>query len=558
MRRIRGALLLALSGPLLGGGCSEEDSDSSRSPPPADPQPGGARERARRVDFPLANYGAWEPAEIEIARRHHLVVVHPGQPGLTRDLVASIQRGIDPNDPSDDVLVLGYLSIGEDLRMRGLTDDQLRADPRFRGDGTGPRVDPRGPDADGQPLGGIDPRGAPSGGGTGFASWYLDDNDGDGKPDRNRTFGGAFVNAGDPQWFQVLEEMRLDGADRLAGIREILTTREGRGLGCDGLFLDTVDTCAPNEFTHSGSDNPSEFEWTAPGFAGLIRRLRHLYPGAVILQNRGLFFYDPRHPHYAVAPRGLVDLVLFESLRLNSNTFEEFSPYFYPDNRYTVAPKLTAEANRPDGFRVLSLGYAEGPPDRMSPATLTGGSTLGLDSLLEDIRVARELGFRHYLTDANVQLVNSFALDHTPLDDREPPRWSSTFNDNTPEFPAPPGPPTPRVGIQEVEPGPGRMTVRWDVALDMNPVRYALYIQPGAFDFDRDPRLRNARRVELVPRPGRGYGEGTGAGPALFPYEATVDGLDPGRAYAFAIRAYDTSPARNEDLNRTVTVATPQ
>jgi hypothetical protein len=552
----RGVLLLAL---FLGAGCTEEDSGSSRSPPASDPRPtGGARERARRVDFHLANYGSWEAPEIDVARRHQLVVVHPGQPGLTRDLVSSIQRGVDPNDPSDDVLVLGYLSIGEDLRMRGLTDEQMAADPRFRGDGSGPRVDPRGPDADGQPLAGIDPQGAPSPGGAGFASWYLDDNDLDGKPDRNRHFGGAFVNAGDSRWFQVMQDMTLDGADRLAGIREILTTQYGRGLGCDGLFLDTVDTCAPNRFTDPASSNPSEFEWTAPGFAGMIRRLRHLHPNAVLLQNRGLFLFDPRYPQYAVTTRGTVDLVLFESLRLNSNAFEEYSPYFYPDNRYNVAPKLMAEANRPDGFRVLSLGYAEGPPDRMSTATLTGGSTLGLESLLEDIRVAQEQGFRHYLTDGDIQIVNAFVLDHARLEDREPPRWSSTYNTHNPGYPAAPGAPDPRIGIQEVEPGASQMTVRWDVALDLSPVQYVLYVQPGSFDFDADPHLRNARRVELVPRPGRGYGTGTGVGPSLYPYEATVEGLDPGRSYAFVIRAVDISPARNEEMNREVRVGTPR
>ena len=31
----------------------------------------------------------------------------------------------------------------EDLRTALLSDEQVRADPRFRGDGTGPRIDPR-------------------------------------------------------------------------------------------------------------------------------------------------------------------------------------------------------------------------------------------------------------------------------------------------------------------------------------------------------------------------------------------------------------------------------
>jgi hypothetical protein len=47
-------------------------------------------------------------------------------------------------------------------------------------------------------------------------------------------------------------------------------------------------------------------------------------------------------------------------------------------------------------------------------------------------------------------------------------------------------------------------------------------------------------------------------GPSLYPYEATVEGLDPGRSYAFVIRAVDISPARNEEMNREVRVGTPR
>jgi hypothetical protein len=554
------ALLCAALVALAFMGCEGDggsDSSSHGTPPDSGTSQGGARERARLVDRYLANYGGWSPEAVAIARRHDLVILYPSREHATRDLVRSIQQGTDPNDPSDDVLVLGYISVGEDLRTRSLSDAELAGDGRFRGDGTGPRVDPRGPHPDGGPLEGIDPRGAASPGGSGFASWYLDDNDGDGKPDRNRNFGGAFVNAGDPRWFDVLNEATLDGPDGVAGFKEILGSGHGRGLGCDGVFLDTVDTCAPNRFTDSSSDNPSEFEWTAPGFAAFIRHVRTAYPGAVVLQNRGLFFFDPRHPHYRFSPRGAIDLAFFESFRLNSNEFEEFSPYFYPDNRFNVAPKLMAEADRPDGFRVLSLGYAEGPPGAMSTATLTGGSSVGLESLLEDIRVAHEQGFRHYLSDATVTLVNSFVLDHAAWDDTAPPQWSSTYNPNLPGFPNPPGAPPPRVGIQEVEPVPGGVTVRWDVALDMNPVRYALYYQTVPFDFAGDPRLGGAARAELSPRKGRGYGEGTGVGPGLYPYEATVGGLESGRTYYFVIRAFDTSPARHEEANRTVLTGVP-
>ena len=77
-------------------------------------------------------------------------------------------------------------------------------------------------------------------------------------------------------------------------MRETLTTSYGRGLGCDGVFLDTIDTAAPNFYTNAASNNESKFEWTAPGFSAFIRRVAATYPDQLILQNRGLFFFDPQ------------------------------------------------------------------------------------------------------------------------------------------------------------------------------------------------------------------------------------------------------------------------
>lgn len=508
------------------------------------------RERARQADSYLANYGSWSASELAIAREHDLVILDPNEPGMSRGLIADLQGG--------GALVLCYISIGEDLRTAPLSDAQIAADARFVGDGTGPRRDPRGPYADGQSLTGLDPLGLPSNGGTGYASWYLDDvsvrngpgNIGDGFPDRNGRFGGAFVNAGDPAWFDELQHMTLDGPDRLAGLRELLTLGYGRGLGCDGVFLDTFDTPAPNAWTNASSANETKFEWTAPGFAAFVHRLRAAYPDAVILQNRGLFFFNPRHEHYKFVPRGALDFVLYESYRLNSASSGNPDPYHYPDNRYNFAPKLMAEANRPEGFRVLSLGYAEGPADQMSELTLIGGSTLGYDSLVEDIRVTERLaGFRHYLTNSSVTLVNRFVLDHADRSDTGPPAWTSTYNDRDPGYPTPPGEPTPRVGVQQVVAGPGTLTVRWDVALDLNRVGYVLYYQTTPLDFDN---LGRATRVELRGEPGAGYEDGVG--PGVFANEATITGLTPGQTYYLAIRAVDGA---HEDGNEVVRTGVP-
>jgi hypothetical protein len=516
---------------------------------------------ARHVDHYLANYGSWTAADVMTAQRYQLVIAHPGQGNLTRAAVAGLQVGQNMNDPRDDVLVLCYISVGEDLRTNGFSDDQIRADPRFRGDGTGPRIDPRGWMASGTSLAGIDPKGLPSTGGTGFASYYVDDNDvldsanhvGNGFPDRNQIFGGLFVNAGDPNWFDIVDGMTLDGTDRHAGLRELLTPSYGRGLDCDGVFLDTIDTAAPNSYTNASSANQSSYEWTAPGFGSFIRHVHEAYPDRVVLQNRGLFFFDPRRPQYAYNARGAIDFVLFESFRLNSDTTELWDPIHYPDNRYNVAPKLMAEANRPDGFKVLSLGYAAGPADQMSSLTLVGQSTVGLDDLMEDIQVTQDLqGFRHYLTDAAVSLVNDFVLTHASLDDHDPPWWTSTYNDH---FVSPAVAATPRVGIQQAVGGGGQVTVRWDVALDKTGVRYALYAQPTPFDFTGDPKLAKSRRIPLVPSVPQAYLGGVG--PGRFPYEATVADFPAGQLQYLVIRATDGATPSNEETNTVVLTATP-
>jgi hypothetical protein len=504
-----------------------------------------------RIDNQAIYYGTLDNASIANLQQYQLVVLHPGSGNLDRSQVAAVQAGVDSNDPGDDVLVMCYLSIGEDIRTVGV-DWATTTDPRFLGDGSGPRVDPRtSPYDGGLSLNGIDPAGIPSPGGTGFASYYLDDNSAangaaDGLPDTNATFGGAFVNMGDPAWYTVLNSMTL-AADNAAGIAEILTLSTGRGLGCDGLFLDTVDTASPDSFTNQASPNQSEFEWTAAGFAVLTSRIKQDYPRTLLLQNRGLFYYDPRYAQYTVNARADIDMLLFESYRLNSSSVESYSTTFFPDNKYSITPKLMAEANRPDGFRVFSLGYAEGPPAEISSDTLLGIGSLGLGLLQDDISEAMAVGYRHYLTNGAIDLLNDFVLNNVNLADSQPPQWSSTYNDSV-TFP--PGPPTPRVGLQQLDAGGSSLTLHWDVALDQNAVRYVVYYQTQPFDFGAADPLVAATRVELSPAVGDGYT--SGVGPGVYAYQARIEGLSGNDTYYVLLRAQDTSLAANEDSNQVV------
>ncbi len=513
-----------------------------------------------QLDDYFIHYGAIDATTLRLAESYRLVIIHPFNGNVSVATAQDIMDGVDPTDPRDDCLVLGYKTIGEDSRTIGMTTAQMLADPRFVGDGTGPRVDPRGPDADGGPIEGLDPLGDPAPGGTGFASYYLNDNAvdndpndiGDGIPDRNSIFGGCYVNAGDPAWFDVVDNMLFDGADGFPGFKELLRTDVGRGYGLDGLFLDTTETCAPNYFTDGSSPNQSEFEWTAVGFRDFYARLRTAYPDAVILQNRAMFFFDSRKPQYAVNTRAYIDILLVESYRLDSHNQSLYSPYFFADNKHNFLPAIMAEAAREDGFRVLSLGYAEGPPSEMNVNTLIGASSVGFDELMTDIYEAETLmGMRHYLTDAGLILPNEFVRFYHDLTDNEAPRWSSTYNDNVHPWPIEPDAPTPRVGIQAIEPGPDCMLVRWDVALDMHKVEYTLYYSTSPLDFVGDPNLTQATALALTPYapPSLGYG------PAEFANQFEVTGLREGTTYYCCIRAKDE--LGNEEKNTVTLHATP-
>jgi hypothetical protein len=181
---------------------------------------------------------------------------------------------------------------------------------------------------------------------------------------------------------------------------------------------------------------------------------------------------------------------------------------------------------------------------------------VGLDTLLEEVHVAQELtGFRAYLTNTDLTALNSFVRDHSQWNDTTPPQWTSTYNPHEMDAAGMPQEPPPRVGIQQAVPVPGGVTVRWDVALDLNRVGYALYYQTTPFDFTADPTLGHAVRTVLTPALPRSYGQGVG--PGVYPFEATVTSLLPGTMYYFVIRAFDQSPAHNEEHNQTVLTAVP-
>lgn len=581
------ALLAACGG---GGGGSDNDGGGGSGTSP-DPDPGNTSTplpppAQTQTDNYAIYYGALDEAARRNLETYSLVIVHPtvaygaalenGNTGPTRGDIADLQDGIDNIAGSgDDVAVYCYIDAGEDERTIGQTDQELLQDPRFVGDGSGPRVDPRAgaPFPDGtKRLGTIDPKGIESPGGTGFASWYLDDNDyvngdADGVPDRvgGSETGIAYANFGDPNWFDAIDAFTLD-RDRIAGFSELLDTNDRQlpngdldsGFGCDGVFLDVLDPAAPNGFTDETSTvggGQTEFEWIAPGLRAFIQRIKNAHPGAKVMINRGLFFFDPNLATYAVNPGDVMDAMLLEDYRLDEDMEQLFPEEFFLDARYNALPKLSAEARRPDGFPIYSLDYAMGPEDLISLQTLRDGSTLGFDELVKDTKEAEDIaGFQHYFSDITVSYLNDFVRKYETKGDDVPPKWSSTYNDG----PVPPDlatPPDPRVGIQEVDADNGAVVVRWDGALDKSAIDYTLYYDTQPFQFDSYPDLSNTTQVALTPAHAPQAYDAVGTTPVTYPYEQRITGLTPNTTYYFAIRAEDSFG--NNERNRTVLTATP-
>ncbi len=469
----------------------------------------------------LIHYGNWTAALVDQARTNYkLVILHPSASDITPANIAAIRSGPDNvAGTADDVIVLAYISIGEDDRPGA----------PFAGDGNGPRVDPR--PTYGDPLtDSIPPLGDPSPGGTGYASYYLDDNDFNGIPDRNATFGGYYVNPGDPAWYQILKT-KTKAANGRAGIQELLGTTFGAGYGCDGLFLDTVDTPAPNSF------GATYFEWTAKAYRDLVKNISDDNPAKVLLANRGVFFYNPNLKPYAYTLRPYINMVMFESYYTDSSG-SGAPTAFFADNKYNYAPKINAEAHRPDGFTVIALGYTSpGEP-----------ASLGLADFNES---QGQQGWPLYRTNPALNALpfnTDAAAWNAAHPDIAPPVWDSTAATGADSDFNTPGnqPPAPRVGILQAIPGAGSATVRWDVARDQTgPVRYNLYYTNAAtLDFNTATKISNiTAQIPLNYR--------TGTGEGRYPYEYTVAGLANGVSYKFAIRAEDA--LGHEDTN-TVTL----
>lgn len=266
---------------------------------------------------------------IRQAWEYTLMLIHPTNSDISPEDVLRIKAGRDGIPATeDDVIIIGYLSVGEDIR----TDNDHGISPDT-GDGSGPVYWDYEADSLVRQYGG-------------YADYYLDDKDRDGKPDRNWQYGGCYADPGNEAYQRVLKG-GTKGSDGFCGLDELFQTYH-----CDGVFLDTMDVVNPN-----GWGFPFYFEWTASGGRDFIARLRSWFPNKLLLLNRTMVYFDPnqidsRGNHY-LASWGLdiaqdIDLLLFEG-------------FYWPGderrNKAYWAPRINAEADRPGAFTILNIDY---------------------------------------------------------------------------------------------------------------------------------------------------------------------------------------------------------
>ena len=284
-------------------------------------------------------YGAWTPEMVQRAHQFDLVVVHPGDDfaNLTSELVSQIKRGKDgQSGTGDDVIVLGYVTIGE--------DDQVPAGPPRPGAGPTAYVKKSWRQEK-----------------SGYPTRYLDqvsyvfEKNGerrygengkpvtqpgqDGIPDENGVWGSYYVDAGDPQWqAAVLAKMG----------------RLQKDIGVDGYFLDTLDTASPW----------GNYTFTQGHMAGLLKAIRKSFPDRLIVANRGMFLLESNYDAYVSS----IDGLLYESLYCIWDWGAKrgvVSPWAVGDYAYLKDPVLPAA--KKSGFHMFYVNYLDPGQDDFYP-----------------------------------------------------------------------------------------------------------------------------------------------------------------------------------------------
>lgn len=374
-------------------------------------------------------YGAVEQTKLNQLKGYDLVILEPTLrvinvknnefyfENLTSAQVQELKRGTDGLlGTADDVIVLGYISVGEMLStiipgsnghmtvQRGI---ELGLLPEGYNGPSGPLHGPNpwSYNSSGNYVnveGGAIPDGTYDDGYQGYAGldiaedysswgnrltwknqgvmpWYLDQQgtwitdsrypyggywkDGNGVVDVNNSYGGGYVNGGDPAWqkfvtFQV-EKIVHDGE-------------------FDGVFLDTVDTPDP-----IGGAGPSvswgprgNFGFTAEGMVELVEAIKAVDPAKVVAANRGYWYFNPDEgtSQFADRYRHAINMFVTESWYYNAyipGFYDEHAAFADNWNTNTASPSyrsrdnfggfwksyMNAHANQTDGFNIVIIDF---------------------------------------------------------------------------------------------------------------------------------------------------------------------------------------------------------
>jgi endo-alpha-1,4-polygalactosaminidase (GH114 family) len=283
-----------------------------------------------------------------------LVIIQPGN--YTEDDVEFLKKM--------GTLVIGYVSIGEDSSLRV-------------GDGSGP---------------------------GGYASWYLDYFLGEGferlgkdnLPDKRANWMSYFVNPSDPAWqYHIIHEVSA---------KVVLE------LGCNGLFLDTVDY--PYRY-------PTDVKecLLKPGLINLIKCLRTAYSREILIVN-GTKFLQELEPY--------IDGIMLESFsatekRHSKGLLMEKRHLAEMVNRIRNYPKgatltvFTLDYVSPCDIELIEFVYKRAKKFGFIPTISVWGEEdpgLYMVNPYNDLRVRENAGYVEISWDASIQAIEDAQVDH--------------------------------------------------------------------------------------------------------------------------------------------------
>jgi len=285
-------------------------------PPIKQPKPTRGLPDFKNTSSYCVYYGNWTPELIAQAATFDLVILHP-KSNLTLKMVKKMQAG--------GAMVVGYLSVGE--------DDTLHTS---------------------EATGGV------SGADGEHASWYYYK---DGKPAKNGNWDSYFTRASNEYWRKALKTYRNEGDQGWYGYDYIL-----KDLGCDGIFLDTLDTQAPKEWGMYGD---------IEGMSNLIAEIKVNIGRNHLVLNRGLYFWEAYYTSEEIMARvrGCASAVMFEN-------------YIEEGNLNEWGGRVRAQYQKPDGFSVITLDYKTAKTDEICNRAI---QKQGWTAYVADVRLSDKI-----------------------------------------------------------------------------------------------------------------------------------------------------------------------